>query len=116
MLFLATDAQGKWLVTGDSGPENIIIIWDSSDLFPQKTLFSPHGSSKLAKISLSEDAKYLMTLAYTDSAVLHWWIWSFGLDVPHGKKGAYPSFRRTQICVCFTCMHLLYLLSDALQL
>ncbi|XP_045514979.1 cilia- and flagella-associated protein 251-like [Pieris brassicae] len=83
VLFLATDAQGKWLVTGDSGPENIIIIWDTTDLFPQKTLFSPHGSRKIAKICLSADAKYLMTLAYADIAVLHWWIWSFGYDVPH---------------------------------
>ncbi|XP_045491069.1 cilia- and flagella-associated protein 251-like [Colias croceus] len=80
---LAADAQGKWLVTGDSGPEDVIIIWDSNDYFPQRTLFNPHGTSKLAKIALSADAKFLLTLGYHDQAILHWWIWSFGLDVPH---------------------------------
>lgn len=80
---IAADAQGKWLVTADTGPENIIIIWDASDYFPQKTLFSPHGNNKLSRVALSSDAKYLLTLAYTDKAVLYWWIWSFGKDTPH---------------------------------
>ncbi|VVC96642.1 unnamed protein product [Leptidea sinapis] len=82
VVFLATDAKGSWLVTGDSGPENIIIIWDRTDYFPQKTLFSPHGSTRISKVALSSDAKYLLTLGYQEKATLYWWIWSFGHDTP----------------------------------
>ncbi|XP_060810779.1 cilia- and flagella-associated protein 251 [Amyelois transitella] len=82
---IAVDGPGRWLVTADSGPGNIIIIWDSTDYFPQKTLFSPHGNTKLSKVALSADAKYLLTLGYKDKACLYWWIWSFGLDEPHAK-------------------------------
>lgn len=81
---LASDAQGRWLVTADSGPENIIIIWDSSDYFPQRTMFSPHREVRLAKVDISADAKYLLTLGYHPKTTLHWWIWSFGIDEPHG--------------------------------
>ncbi|XP_059061775.1 cilia- and flagella-associated protein 251-like [Achroia grisella] len=80
---IASDRKGKWLVTADSGPENIIIIWDSSDYFPQRTLFSPHGDTKISKVALSAEAKYLLTLGYKEKAVLFWWIWSLGEDEPH---------------------------------
>lgn len=82
---IASDAAGKWLVTADSGPENVIIIWDSEDLFPQRTMFSPHGNTKLAKVIISADAKYLLTLGYHEKTKINWWIWSFGLDFPHGN-------------------------------
>ncbi|XP_045445689.1 cilia- and flagella-associated protein 251-like [Melitaea cinxia] len=82
---LSSDSAGKWLVTADSGPENVIIIWDSSDYFPQKTIFNPHRNVKLAKLSMSADAKYLLTLGYHEKANISWWIWSFGLDVPHAS-------------------------------
>ncbi|XP_052758996.1 cilia- and flagella-associated protein 251-like [Galleria mellonella] len=80
---IASDRQGKWLVTADSGPENIVIIWDSSNNFPQRTLFSPHRDIKVSRVALSADAKYLLTLGYKEKAVLFWWIWSFGEDKPH---------------------------------
>ncbi|CAG5011460.1 unnamed protein product [Parnassius apollo] len=82
---IASDSKGKWLVTADSGPENVLIVWDSSDYFPQKTLFSPHGATSIAKVALSADAKYLLTLGYKDRAVIYWWIWSFGYDEPHAS-------------------------------
>lgn len=82
---LAVDGSGRWLVTADSGPENVIIVWDSTDYFPQKTIFNPHRETKLSKVALSADAKYLLTLAYKEKACIFWWIWSFGLDEPHGK-------------------------------
>ncbi|XP_013141215.1 PREDICTED: WD repeat-containing protein 66-like isoform X2 [Papilio polytes] len=80
---IAADSKGKWLVTADSGPENVLIVWDSSDNFPVKTLFSPHGGTNIAKITLSPDAKYLLTIGYREKAVVYWWIWSFGNDEPH---------------------------------
>lgn len=83
--FIASDAQGKWLVTADSGPENILIIWDSSDYFPQRTIFLPHKETKLSKVAISADAKYLLTMGYGEKATIFWWIWSYGLDEPHGN-------------------------------
>ncbi|XP_068629729.1 cilia- and flagella-associated protein 251-like [Battus philenor] len=80
---LAADGSGRWLVTADSGPENVLIVWDTYDFFPLKTLFSPRGGTGIAKVTLSADAKYLLTLGYRDRAVIYWWIWSFGNDEPH---------------------------------
>ncbi|KAJ0180263.1 hypothetical protein K1T71_003667 [Dendrolimus kikuchii] len=80
---IAADATGKWLVTADSGPENTLIIWDSNDYFPQKTVFSPHGAVRIAKVAISADAKYLLTLGYPEKAKIYWWIWSLGLDEAH---------------------------------
>lgn len=73
-------------MTADSGPENAIIIWDAVDYFPQKTLFNPHETNRLAKVAFSADAKYLLTLAYPDAykTAIYWWIWSYGYDTPHG--------------------------------
>lgn len=82
---IAADGNGKWLVTADSGPENVIIVWDSKDNFPQRTIFNPHRNIKLSKVIISSDAKYLMTLGYQDKSNISWWIWSFGLNDPHGK-------------------------------
>ncbi|XP_052737715.1 cilia- and flagella-associated protein 251-like [Bicyclus anynana] len=82
---ISSDSEGKWLVTADTGPENVIIIWDSTDYFPQKTIFNPHGNVKLAKVVISADAKFLLSLGYQDKATIYWWIWSYGLDVPHAS-------------------------------
>ncbi|XP_026742733.1 cilia- and flagella-associated protein 251-like isoform X2 [Trichoplusia ni] len=80
---ITADANGKWLVTADAGPENVLIIWDSSDLFPQRTIFAPHGTTRIAKVAMSNDAKYLITLAYpSEKVTVHWWIWSFGHTAP----------------------------------
>lgn len=85
---IASDTRGKWLVTADSGPENVVIVWDSDDFFPQRTLFSPHGAIAIAKATISGDAKYLLTLGYKERAVLHWWIWSIGDNEPHGTPSS----------------------------
>lgn len=84
MTNIAADANARWFVTADTGPENIITVWNSETFYPQKTIFAPHGAVKLSKVALSADAKYLLSLAYTDKACLNFWIWSFGLDEPHG--------------------------------
>ncbi|KAJ8722980.1 hypothetical protein PYW07_004160 [Mythimna separata] len=81
---IASDKTGQWLLTADSGPENSLIVWDFKDLFPQKTFFNPHGNAKIAKVALSTDAKYMITIAYPgQKMVLYWWIWSYGKDTPH---------------------------------
>ncbi|XP_022820002.1 cilia- and flagella-associated protein 251-like [Spodoptera litura] len=81
---IAADERGRWLVTADSGAENVLIVWDFKDLFPQKTFFAPHGNAKIAKVAISSDAKYLLSMAYTSEKMsLYFWIWSYGQDYPH---------------------------------
>ncbi|XP_035436887.2 cilia- and flagella-associated protein 251 isoform X2 [Spodoptera frugiperda] len=81
---IAADDKGRWLVTADSGIENVLIVWDVRDLFPQKTFFAPHGNAKIAKVALSGDAKYLLSMAYhAEKMSLYFWIWCFGQDTPH---------------------------------
>lgn len=86
---LAKDKEGDWLVTADSGVDNILIVWNHQDLYPERTLFAPHGANKIVKVALSADANYLMTLGTNaekvDTFDVYWWIWNMGLDVPHGK-------------------------------
>ncbi|OWR40975.1 putative WD repeat domain 66 [Danaus plexippus plexippus] len=85
IICIDSDAKGDWLVTADSGPENVVIVWDRKDCFPQRTIFNPHGNVKLADVVISSDAKYLLTLGYHEKATINWWIWSIGSDVPHAS-------------------------------
>ncbi|XP_073944446.1 cilia- and flagella-associated protein 251-like isoform X2 [Choristoneura fumiferana] len=80
---LAADSDGKWLITADCGPENIITIWDSDDYFPSKTYFLPHGNMKVSKVALSADARFMLTIGYQDKAFIYWWIWSSPQNEPH---------------------------------
>ena len=38
----AVSRDKKWIVTADSGKENMIVIWDSYKGIPVKTIFDPH--------------------------------------------------------------------------
>ncbi|XP_041977501.1 cilia- and flagella-associated protein 251-like [Aricia agestis] len=82
---IAANGDGKILVTADSGPEDAVIVWDARDLLPLRTIFSPHGASRLHKMAVSADAKYILTVACQDQATVHWWIWSNGLDTPEAS-------------------------------
>ncbi|GBP63593.1 Cilia- and flagella-associated protein 251 [Eumeta japonica] len=83
---ISSDASGKWLVTADSGSENVITVWDSNTRYPQRTLFTPLGSTRICKTIISADAKYLLVLGYQDKAIFQLWIWAFGLNEPHGAQ------------------------------
>lgn len=105
---IAADKLGRWLVTADSGPDNIVIVWDAQQFAPCRTIFAPHGILDISKVAISADAKYLVTLAYRDKAVIHWWIWSFGFEFPHGVyvlQFVY-SYDIQNICVYFLYVYL----------
>ncbi|XP_063531343.1 cilia- and flagella-associated protein 251-like [Cydia strobilella] len=80
---IAADGDGKWLVTSDCGPENLITIWDSDDYFPNKTYFLPHGNMRVSKVALSQDSRFMLTLGYHEKTAIFWWIWSSGQEEPH---------------------------------
>ena len=52
----------RWIATADSGPESVIVIWDSLSATPVKTIFSPHPHG-VAAMDLSPDAMFLVTLS-----------------------------------------------------
>ncbi|KAJ2952482.1 hypothetical protein O0L34_g6800 [Tuta absoluta] len=98
---IASDLEGKWLVTADTGPENVVIVWDK-DAFPSRTIFYPHRNMKTSKMALSGDAKYLLTLGYgKEGAQLHWWIWSYGSEIPHAKIDIPEITRDSILCMEF---------------
>ena len=75
----------RWIVTGDSGNDSIIVVWDSATFTPVKTLFNvrcllhvrpplclsvfvcmfvqPHPRGVLA-LDISADAMYIATLSF----------------------------------------------------
>ncbi len=52
----------RWIVTADSGPDSMIIVWDSYKGIPVKSIFQPHPNG-VQDMDLSVDAMYLVTLS-----------------------------------------------------
>lgn len=79
---IAADGLGKWLVTADSDKEHSIVVWDGEDCLPVYTIFEPHGDAGICVISLSRDAKYLISIGKEIDPLLKFWIWSNGSETP----------------------------------
>ena len=58
----AVSNDKRWIVTADSGDDNIMVIWDSLSGAPVKTIFAPHTRG-VAAMDISEDALYVATLS-----------------------------------------------------
>jgi WD40 repeat protein len=56
------DKTKRYVATADSGPDSIIIIWDSFTYLPIKTFTAPHAHGVVA-IDISEDGLYIATLS-----------------------------------------------------
>jgi hypothetical protein len=65
----------RYIVTADSGPDSLIIIWDLKpdhpdskalldigECIPIKTIFEPHGGSGTLAAEFTPDVRYLITL------------------------------------------------------
>ncbi len=57
----AVSKDKRWIVTGDVGDDNILVVWDSLSGTPAKTIFTPHKNGTVA-IDLSDDALFVVTL------------------------------------------------------
>jgi hypothetical protein len=62
------DKSKRWIVTADTGPDSILIVWDSYTFMPVKTFPNPHPNGTLA-LDISDDGTYIATLGavYSDS-------------------------------------------------
>ncbi|KAF0973805.1 hypothetical protein FDP41_007192 [Naegleria fowleri] len=56
----------KWIVTADSGKENMIVVWDSIKGIPVKTIFDPHPIG-IQSLDISSDSLYIYSLSKPNS-------------------------------------------------
>ncbi|CAJ0958267.1 unnamed protein product [Ranitomeya imitator] len=59
---LCVSEDRRWIVTGDQGPESLIIVWDSFSGIPVHTIFQSHPQQGVIAIAMSQNAKYLATI------------------------------------------------------
>lgn len=58
----SVDRSKRWIVTADSGPDPIMIVWDSHSYLPVKTFPFPHQYGVRA-LDISDDGLYVVTLS-----------------------------------------------------
>ena len=51
----------KWIATADSGPESLIIVWETEKGVPVKTIPNPHPLGVIS-MDISPDSTFLVTL------------------------------------------------------
>ena len=49
-------------MTADSGPDSMLVVWDSLSGTPQRTYFSPHENGVIS-MDISPDASYIVTIS-----------------------------------------------------
>ena len=49
-------------MTADSGPDSMLVVWDSISGTPVKTFFNPHPNG-VKTMDISPDAMYIATLS-----------------------------------------------------
>ena len=74
----------KWIVTADSGPDSVIVVWDSLTGTPVKTIFGAHERGVEA-LAISGDSMFLASLGKVQDGLageqeLSLWEWSAETD------------------------------------
>ncbi|KAK9873160.1 hypothetical protein WA026_021393 [Henosepilachna vigintioctopunctata] len=78
--------DGKFLATADSGPDNVIIVWQKSDLSPAMIYFDPFDEQNILNIALSPTGEFLIAVGESgnDEIKIDLRLWSQGKDDPDG--------------------------------
>lgn len=66
----AVSKDKKWIVTADTGPDSMMVIWEATTGKPEKTFFSPHPYGVHA-LDIAPDLQHIATLS---------------APVPHGSE------------------------------
>lgn len=74
----------RWIATADSGPDSMIVVWDSTTGTPTKTIFNPHPQGVVA-MDMSPDAMFLVTLSKVEEGsgeeqAISLWEWTVERD------------------------------------
>ncbi|XP_069611603.1 cilia- and flagella-associated protein 251 [Ranitomeya imitator] len=79
---LCVSEDRRWIVTGDQGPESLIIVWDSFSGIPVHTIFQSHPQQGVIAIAMSQNAKYLATIGGGTVQKVCIWDWTTGSETP----------------------------------
>ncbi|XP_073442098.1 cilia- and flagella-associated protein 251 [Dendrobates tinctorius] len=79
---LCVSEDRRWIVTGDQGPESLIIVWDSFSGIPVHTIFQSHPHQGVFAIAMSQNAKYLATVGGGTVQKVCIWAWTTGSETP----------------------------------
>ncbi|XP_073532367.1 cilia- and flagella-associated protein 251 isoform X2 [Phyllobates terribilis] len=79
---LCVSQDRRWIVTGDQGPESLIIVWDSFSEIPVHTIFQSHPHEGVIAIAMSHNAKYLATIGGRTVQKVCIWDWTTGSETP----------------------------------
>lgn len=69
-------ANRQWIATCDSGPDGMIIIWDTRTRIPTRTFFADQLEGGVISLDMSHDAMYLVTLGGGVSQKICLWDWT----------------------------------------
>ncbi|XP_076843192.1 cilia- and flagella-associated protein 251 isoform X2 [Brachyhypopomus gauderio] len=105
---LCVSEDRRWLVSADSGSENLVIVWDSFTGIPVLTLFDCHPEGGIVALALSKDSKYLATVGGGPVQRVYIWDWT--------NEGEGPTCQ-TDISPQYGCQnHILFNPADSSQL
>ncbi|XP_012064007.1 PREDICTED: WD repeat-containing protein 66-like [Atta cephalotes] len=79
---LSTSRNGKWLLTADSGKDNVVMICDTEKGISICTLFNPHNNEDITAAAISPNAKQIVTVSSGRCQNVHFWLWTYGRDKP----------------------------------
>ncbi|XP_056602043.1 cilia- and flagella-associated protein 251 isoform X5 [Triplophysa dalaica] len=88
---LCASEDRRWLVTADMGQESLVIIWDSYTGIPVRTMFDCHPEGGVSALALSNDSKYLATVAGTAQQVCIW-DWTDESNSPKCRADISPKY------------------------
>ena len=77
----AAGADGRWLVTADTGEDAMLIVWDAMTGVPLKTLFLGAEAAAVA-VDMSPDAMHIATLSAGTPQHLCIWEWTSDSEDP----------------------------------
>lgn len=100
----ATSSNCRWVCTGDSGPDSMVIIWDTMpymsfyaeeedavkaikiwnlrNILPLRSLYNLHNNCGIAALDFSADGKLLVTLGADSPQTLSVWRWMEDTETP----------------------------------
>lgn len=71
----------RWIATADSGPDSMIIVWDSWKASPVKILPNPCEGG-VAAMDMSSDSMFLVTLSQAYPQQIAVWEWTVATKDP----------------------------------
>ncbi|KAL3270251.1 hypothetical protein HHI36_009307 [Cryptolaemus montrouzieri] len=84
VIAISSTHDGRFLTTADSGPDNIIIIWQRSNISPAMIYFDPYEGRNILSIAISPLGTYLVSIGESgeDDIKIDLRIWGEGKEIP----------------------------------